>query len=100
MRPPIFSDRALEAGGVKSPDAAFRSWNDLNVPRDALARNRLSVLIVPKLYRSSLLELRVALDELLGTPSGKAYRNAPIFVIAFDAHDGADAVTGMPHPSP
>src|SRR5215472_4906736 len=49
---------------------------------------------------SGLFELRVALDEFLGTPSGKAHRNAPIFIVAFDGHDGSDAVTGMPHLSP
>ena len=53
-----------------------------------------------ELCRSSLFELRVTLDEFLGTPSGKAYRNAPIFIVAFDGHDGSDTVTGMPHPSP
>src|SRR2546429_644102 len=52
-----------------------------------------------ELCRSSLFELRVALDEFLGAPSGKAYRNAPIFIVAFDGHDGSDTVTGMPHPS-
>ena len=53
-----------------------------------------------ELCRSSLFELRVTLDEFLGTPSGKAYGNAPIFIVAFDGHDGSDTVTGMPHPSP
>src|SRR5437899_9719372 len=46
-----------------------------------------------ELCRSSLFELRVALDEFLGAPSGKAYRNAPIFIVAFDGHDGSDTVT-------
>ena len=53
-----------------------------------------------ELCGSSLFELRVALDEFLGTPSGEAYGNSPIFIVAFDGHDGSDAVTGMPHLSP
>src|SRR5438046_2796066 len=46
VRPPIFSDRALLKPAESShPDAALRSRNDLNVPRDALARN------LPRIFR-------------------------------------------------
>src|SRR5690348_4779415 len=43
----------------------------------------------------SLLKLSVALDEFFCASPGKAYRNAAIFVVAFDANDGADSIAWM-----
>ena len=39
-----------------------------------------------------LLELGVAFDELLCAAPGKADGDAPVLVVAFDAHDGANSV--------
>src|ERR1700687_3493600 len=44
-----------------------------------------------------LLKLRVPFDKFFRSPPRKADRDAPVFVIAFDSHDGAHAVVGVPH---
>src|SRR5258707_15533764 len=42
-----------------------------------------------------LFQLRVALDEFFCAPARETDGDAPVFVVAFDADDGADAVTRM-----
>ena len=54
--------------------------------------------IVSMLLR--LFELCVAFDKLFRAAPGKAYRDAPIFVIAFHSYNCSHAVAGMPHLSP
>src|SRR5215467_14127871 len=49
--------------------------------------------------RSYVLELGVALDELLRAAPGKADGKAAIFILAFYPHNRADAVVGMAHSS-
>src|SRR6202040_700133 len=39
-----------------------------------------------------LFQLSVAFDEFLCAASGEADREAPILVVAFDAHDGANSI--------
>src|SRR5258708_17939428 len=42
-----------------------------------------------------LFQLGVALDEFFCAPARETDGDAPVFVVAFDADDGADAVTRM-----
>ena len=48
----------------------------------------------------SLLQLGIALDEFFCATAGKADGDAAVFIVAFDAHDGSDAVAGMAYLSP
>jgi hypothetical protein len=47
-----------------------------------------------------LLELRVPLDKFFRAAAWKTHRNAPVFIVAFDAHDRSHAEAGVPHLSP
>jgi hypothetical protein len=44
VKPPIFSDRAPEAGGVELRHAEKRNKDEPNVPRDAVTRNHGGVI--------------------------------------------------------
>src|SRR5215469_3699725 len=46
-----------------------------------------------------LFQLGVALDEFFCAAAGKAHGNTTVFVVAFDADDGSDAVAWMAHSS-
>src|SRR5690242_16062902 len=74
------------------PDTPY--WEDclLNLTREAMFRNKArdkSGRIYSLLGR---FQLGVALDELLRATAGKAYRDTPVFLVAFDSHDRPDAV--------
>src|SRR6266567_2464887 len=57
------------------------------------------LVFVGRLSFLGLLKLRIALDEFLRAAPGKTYRDAAVFVIAFDAYDCSNTETGMAHPS-
>src|SRR5467141_2470990 len=70
----------------------------LNVPRDDLSRNfRAHSSPCPRIFRSCLFKLRIPLNEFLRAAARKADRHAPVFVLAFDAHNRSHAIAGMPH---
>src|SRR6202166_3078773 len=69
----------------------------LNVPCQDRRRNNALKLGLRVLCE---FELRVSLNEFFCAAAGKTYRHAPVFIVAFHAHNRSGAIGWMPNFSP
>src|SRR5271155_4429801 len=89
--PLMLSDR-IAANGNTWPDTCLRNERASMYPEMRSYATRVAPFAVGCISASGWLELSIALDEFFCSPARKTHGDAPVFFVAFDADNSANAV--------